>query len=38
MIMKDDEIMIIGLIDEDKIEMGKKIQLKEVRHVFYDLI
>ena len=36
--MKDDEIMIIGLIDEDKIEMGKKIQLKEVRHVFYDLI
>ena len=38
MIMKDDELMIIGLINEEKIDPGIKISLKEVRHVFYDLI
>lgn len=36
MILKDDELLIIGLIKEQKIE--GKIALKEVKSVFYDLI
>lgn len=36
MILKDDELMIIGLINEDKI--GGNVQIKEVKSVFYDLI
>jgi len=36
MILKDDELVIIGLINEDKIE--GRIALKEVKSVFYDLI
>lgn len=38
MIMKDDEIMIIGLINEEKIDPGIKICLKDVRYIFYDVI
>ena len=38
MIMKDDELMIIGLINEDKIEPSIRISIKEVRYVFYDII
>ena len=36
MILKDDELVIIGLINENKIEGN--VQLKEVKSVFYDLI
>ena len=36
MILKDDELLIIGIIKEQKIE--GKIALKDVRSVFYDLI
>ena len=36
MILKDDELMIIGLIKETKIEGS--IELKEVRLVFQDLV
>ena len=38
MIVKDDELMIIGLINEDKIDYSEKIRLKNVKIVFYDLI
>ena len=34
--MKDDELVIIGLINEDKVE--GEINLKELRSVFFDLI
>ena len=34
--MKDDELVVIGLINEDKVEGD--INLKELRSVFYDLI
>ena len=33
---KDDELLIIGLINEEKIE--GQVALKDVRFVFYDLI
>ena len=36
MINKDDELLIIGIINEDTIEGS--IPLKEVRSVFFDLI
>ena len=36
MMNKDDELLIIGIINEDTIEGS--IPLKEVRSVFYDLI
>jgi len=36
MILKDDELVIIGLINEDKIE--GHISLKDVKMVFFDLI
>ena len=36
MINKDDELLIIGIINEDTIEGN--IPLKEVRSVFFDLI
>ena len=36
--MKDDELMIVGLINEEKIEFIEKAKLKNVRIVFYDLI
>lgn len=38
MIMKDDELMIIGLINEEKVDYTEKVKLKDVRIVFYDLI
>lgn len=36
MILKDDELVIIGLINENKIK--ENIELKEVRIVFQDLV
>ena len=36
MINKDDELLIIGIINEDSIDGN--ISLKEVRAIFYDLI
>ena len=36
MILKDDELVIIGLIEEKTIE--GHISLKEVRSVFFDLV
>lgn len=36
MILKDDELMIIGLINENKV--AGHITLKEVKYVFYDII
>ena len=36
MILKDDELVIIGLINEEKIE--GRVSLNQVKMVFYDLI
>ena len=36
MILKDDELVIIGLINENKVE--GQVSLKYVKSVFYDLI